>query len=61
MKTKRKLTSLTRVRKYPDINNTSVLFKTFFESQFKYLSVNRALHLVYNGYESHFDELLEKD
>lgn len=36
MTVNRKLTALTRVRKYPDFDKTWILFKAFFESQFKY-------------------------
>ena len=36
MKANRKLTALTNVREYVDIGEISTLFKTFFESQFKY-------------------------
>ena len=36
MKANRKFTTLTRVRKYLDIDKTRILFKTFFESQLKY-------------------------
>ena len=35
MKAKRKLTVLTRVKKYLDIDITRILFKAYFESQVK--------------------------
>ena len=39
LKANRKLSALTRTRKYLDFNKTRVLFKGFFESQFKYCSL----------------------
>ena len=36
IKAQRKLTVLIRIRKYLDFNNLRILFKIFFESQFKY-------------------------
>ena len=36
LKANRKLSVLTRIRKFLDFNKTRVLFKGFFESQFKY-------------------------
>ena len=36
MKAQRKLTVLTRIKKYLDFDKLQILFKTFFESQFKY-------------------------
>ena len=36
LKANRKLSALTRIRKYLDFNKTRILFKGFFESQFKY-------------------------
>ena len=39
LKANRKLSALTRIRKYLDFNKTRVLCKGFFESQFKYCSL----------------------
>ena len=36
LKANRKLSALIRIRKYLDFNKTRILFKGFFESQFKY-------------------------
>ena len=39
-KTQRKLTVLTRTQQYLDFNKLRLLFKTFFDSQFKYCALN---------------------
>ena len=39
LKANRKLSALTRIRKYLDFNKTRIIFKGFFESQFKYCSL----------------------
>ena len=77
-KVQRKLTVLTRIKKYLDFKKLQLLLKTFFDSQFKYCPLTwifynrttnnkinrlheRALRLVYDGYVSAFEELLEKN
>ena len=76
-KAQRKLTVLTRIKKYLDFKKLRLLLKSFFDSQFKYCpltwmfynrttnnkinKLQRALRLVYDNYLSAFEELLEKD
>ena len=43
-KTQRKLTVLTRIKKYLGFNQLRLLFKTFFDSQFKYCSLTRMFY-----------------
>ena len=43
-KAQRKLTVLTRIKKYPDFNKLRLLFKTFFDSQFKYCPLTWMFH-----------------
>ena len=44
LKASRKLSALTRIRKYLNFNKTRVLFKGFFESQFKHCSLTWMFH-----------------
>ena len=72
------MTVLTRIRKYLDSSKVRLVFKPFFECQFKYCPLTwmfysrktknrinklheRALRLVYNDYESIFEDLLTKN
>ena len=43
-KAQRKLTVLTRIKKYLDFNKLRLLFKTFFDSQFKYCPLTWMFH-----------------
>ena len=43
-KPQRKLTVLTRIKKYLDFNKLQLLFKTFFDSQFKYCPLTWMFH-----------------
>ena len=44
LKTNKKLSALTRIKKYLDFHKMRVLFKAFFESQFKYCSLTWMFH-----------------
>ena len=44
LKANRKLSALTRITKYLDFHKMRVLFKAFFESQFKYCSITWMFH-----------------
>ena len=44
LKANRKLSALTRIKKYLDFHKMRVLFKAFFESQFKYCSLTWMFH-----------------